>query len=426
MVKMLDSISHSSDDDNVPREDHALSISALTGVRVIEIGQGVSAAFCARVLADYGASVLKIEHPEGGDATRGWGPFPKDEPHPEKSGTFFALNAGKRSITLDMGSEHGRELLFELLADADLLVENNSPARMREWGLDYETLSARFPRLIMVSITPFGQTGPYADWKGHDLNAYHLTAAGSRYCGKPDLEPLEHGAFSADYFGGYVAVTWALASLFAQDELGGEHIDVSCAEAIVATFTGCQNIADHVLNGTIAKRTGVGMALGAPATILPCRNGYVWMMALETSQWKGLVRAMGNPEWAQVELFDSMFSRAQNADLIYSMMREWTAGLDKQQIMDLCQANGCPSTAVYTIEDAASLEHLKQRSYFKELEHPALGTIRTLGAPIHLPDAPGGATRAAPLLGEHNGETYRNRLEIDDSRLEALRADGVI
>lgn len=403
-----------------------MSIAALSGVRVVELGEGVSAAFCARLLSDYGASVLKIERPGSGDITRRWGPFPADEPHPETSGTFFALNAGKSAITLDVTRARGRELLFDLLAETDLLVENNPPASMREWGLDYETLSARFPRLIMVSITPFGQTGPYADWKGYDLNAFHLTAAGNRYCGAPDREPLEHGTFSADYFGGYVASTWALASLFAQDELGGEHIDVSCAEAITATFTGCQNIADYVQNGAINKRTGVGMALGAPATILPCRNGHVWMMALETAQWKGLVRAMGNPEWAQIDLFDNMFSRAQNADLIYTMMTEWTMGLDKQEIMDLCQANGCPSTAVYTIEDAASLGHLQQRGYFRELEHAVLGPTLTLGAPVNMPDAPGGPTRAAPLLGEHNTQTYLDRLGLDAARVEALRAEGTL
>lgn len=403
-----------------------MSIAALDGVRVLELGEGVSAAFCGRLLSDYGASVIKVEAPVTGDLTRHWGPFPADEAHTEKSGSFFVLNAGKRSITLDITRETGRELLFDLLADTDLLIENNAPARMREWGLDYASLAQRFPRLVMVSITPFGQTGPYADWKGYDLNAYHLTGAGSRYCGKPDREPLEHGTFSADYFGGYVAATWSLASLFAQDELGGEHIDVSCAEAITAVFTGCQNIADYVLNGATNKRTGVGMALGAPATILPCRNGHVWMMALETAQWKGLVRAMGNPEWAQVDLFDDMFSRAQNSDLIYSMMIEWTMGLDKQEIMDLCQANGCPSTAVYTIEDAAALPHLQQRGYFKDVEHPVLGTIRTLGAAVNLPDAPGGPGTGAPLLGEHNAQIFGERLGLDASRIDALRTEGIL
>ncbi|MCG3169897.1 MAG: Succinyl-CoA--L-malate CoA-transferase beta subunit [Pseudomonadales bacterium] len=403
-----------------------MSIAALDGVRVIELGAGISAAFCARVLADYGASVLKIEPPDGGDLVRHWGPFPGDTPHPEKSGTFLALNAGKRSITLDVGSPQGRELLFELLADADVLVENNPPARMRDWGLDYDALAGRFPRLIMVSITPFGQTGPYADWKGYDLNAFHLTAAGSRYCGAPDREPLEHGTFSADYYGGYVGATWALASLFAQDELGGEHLDVSCAEAIAASFTGCQNIGDFAQNGTIAKRTGVGMALAAPATILPCRDGHVWMMALETAQWKGLVHAMGDPEWARLELFDSMFTRAQNADLIYAMMTEWTAGLGKQEIMDLCQANGCPSTAVYTIGDAGSLAHLHERGYFARPEHPLLGQVRILGAPVHVPESPGGPASAAPLLGQHNSEIYRDRLGLDDTRLAALHARGIV
>lgn len=407
-------------------EETIMNIAALDGVRIIELGEGVAAAFCSRILADYGASVLKIETPLDGDLTRQWGPFPADEPHLEKSGTFQVLNAGKHSITLDLSRPQGRELLLELLAETDLLIENNPPAKMREWGLDYDSLVNRFPRLIMVSITPYGQTGPCADWKGYDLNAYHLTAAASRYCGTPDREPLEHGTFSAEYYGGYVAATWALASLFAQDELGGEHIDVSCAEAIAASFTGCQNIGDFVLNGTINKRTGIGMSLGAPATILPCRDGHIWMMALETAQWRGLVKAMGDPEWAQLDLFDNMFERARNSDLIYAMMTEWTLAHDKQEIMDLCQANGCPSTAVYTIDDVATLRHLHERGSFAELAHPVLGMVRTLGAPVRLPDAPGGPRHAAPMLGEHNDEVFRGRLQLDAARLALLRAEGVL
>lgn len=403
-----------------------MSIAALDGVRIIELGEGISASFCTRLLSDYGASVLKVENPKHGDLTRHWGPYPGDKPHMEKSGTFHVLNAGKQSITLDISQPEGHELLLKLLADADLLVENNSPMKMREWGLDYDSLVNYFPRLIMVSITPFGQTGPYTNWKGHDLNIFHMTAAGSRYCGSPDSEPLEHGTFSADYFGGYVASTWALASLFSQDERGGDHIDISCAEAVTALFTGCQNIGDFAQNGTINKRTGVGMSLAAPATILPCRDGHVWMMALETAQWKGLVRAMGDPDWAKIDLFDSMFTRAQNSDLIYEMMTEWTSNLSKQEIMDRCQENGCPSTAVYTVSDAVELSHLKERGYFIELPHAALGSIRIPGAPVFLPNAPGSPSHAAPLHGEHNTQILCDRLGLNTKQLIMLKEKGII
>ncbi len=400
---------------------------ALEGVRVVEIGQGVSAAFCAKLFGDYGASVIKVETPRLGDISRSWGPFPHDKPDREKSGLYFVLNSNKRSITLDVSQPEGRNILLKLLASADVLVENNPPALMREWGLDYAQLAAKFPQLVVISITPFGQTGPYADWHAADLNAFHLTAAGSRYCGYPAEAPLMHGTFSTDYFGAYVGAAWGLAALFGRDLAGGgQQLDVSTAEAMASLFVGAQNIGGYAQDGLFERRTGIGMALAAPATILPCKDGFVWMLALETGQWRGLVKAMGNPEWAQLDIFDDMFTRGQNADLIYTMVREWAMGLTKQEIMDVAQAHGAPTTAVYTAADVANLPHLRERGFFRQLDHPVLGRVPTLGAPVHLMDCPGGPCRAAPLLGEHNSAVFGDELGIPESELATLISAGVI
>ena len=160
-----------------------MSAGALAGIKVIDFGQMVSAPFCARLFADYGADVVKVELP-GGDTARAAGPFPGDVSDPEKSGLYFINNTNKRGITCDVATEAGRALFLRLLAWADLLIENHSPAQMRAWGLDYATLAATNPDLVVVSITPFGQTGPYSEWNGYDLNAYHLTGASHRYCGR--------------------------------------------------------------------------------------------------------------------------------------------------------------------------------------------------------------------------------------------------
>jgi len=380
---------------------------ALAGVRVIELGRGVSAPFCAKLFGDYGAEVIKVEPPGLGDVTRRWGPFPGDEPDPEKSGLFFCLNTNKRGVAIDVADRDGREALLQLLERADVLVENNSPQQMRSWGLSYPALAERNPHLVMISITPFGQTGPYAVWKGYDLNAFHLSATGSRYCGRPGEAPLRHGTFSAEFFGAYVAATWGLAAALEQRRGGGgQHIDVSCAEAIAALFVGAQNIGGCAQDGVFETRTGVGMPLGAPATIIPCKDGYVWMMALEAGQWNGLARVMGDPEWAQAEMFQDMFARAQNSDVIYPLIQEWTMQHTKQEIMDLCQANGCPTTALFTVAEVAEHPHLKQRGYFADIEHPAMGRVRVMGAPVHLPESPGGPREPAPLLGQHNAEPW--------------------
>jgi crotonobetainyl-CoA:carnitine CoA-transferase CaiB-like acyl-CoA transferase len=377
---------------------------ALKGIRVIELGHSVSAPYCAKLFADYGADVIKVELPDG-DIARRWGPFPHDLAHPEASGAFFFLNTNKRGITLDVTTPRGRESLLRLLRDADVFIENHHPRQMREWGLDYAAVCTVNPNLVMISITPFGQTGPYSEWNGYDLNAFHLTAAGSRYCGRPGEAPLEQGAFAADFYGAIAGAAWGLAAVYGRERVGGgQHLDVSCAEAIAAVFVGCQNIGAYAQDGKFDRRTGVGMSLGAPATILPCKDGHVWILALEAGQWNALTRVMGNPEWMQLEMFQQMFVRAQNADAMYPLIEQWTMEHTKAAIMEQCQAAGCPVTAVFTVAEAVEHPHLKERGYIVEIDHPVLGRIRDLGAPFKLPESPGGPRQPAPLLGQHNDE----------------------
>ena len=401
-----------------------MSAGALAGIKVIDFGQMVSAPFCAKLFADYGADVIKVELPAG-DAARATGPFPGDVPDPEKSGLYFINNTNKRGISCDVSTEAGRAVFLRLVAWADLLIENNAPAQMRAWGLDYATLAAANPDLVVVSITPFGQTGPYSDWNGHDLNAYHLTGASSRYCGRPDETPLEHGTFAADYFGAVAAAAWGLAAVHGRRQAGGgQHLDVSTAEAIAAAFVGGQNIGGYAQDRVFDKRTGVGMPQGAPATIMPCKDGHVWMLALEPGQSNGLRKVMGDPEWADLELFQDMFQRARNADLIYSFIEEWTMQHGKMEIMEKCQAAGCPVTAVLTVAEAAEQPHLAARGYFVDIDHPVLGTVRTLGAPFKLPVSPGGPRTAAPLLGQHTAQVLREIAARDEAASEAPTHDA--
>jgi benzylsuccinate CoA-transferase BbsF subunit len=374
---------------------------ALDGIRVIELGQMVSAPYCARLFADFGADVIKVEPPEG-DVARTLGPFPGDQPDPEKSGLYFFLNTNKRGVTLDLRSKDGRESFLNLLSTADVLIENNHPQQFRDWGLDLAAISKANPGLVTISITPFGRTGPYAEWRGHDLNSFHLTGASSRYVGRPDQAPLEPGTFVADFHGAVAGATWGLAALLGRDNVGGgQLIDVSCAEVMAAIFTGCQNIGSYALTGEFSKRTGIGMAYGAPATILPCKDGHVWMVALELGQWQGLAKAMGDPEWMQLDEFQDMFGRAQNQEAMYPLLREWTAEHGKQEIMDICQENGCPTTAVYSIAEAAQHPHLRERHVIEEVDHPTLGRVRTLAPPLRL-SSDNAKRSPAPLLGQHN------------------------
>jgi len=386
-----------------------MAMAALEGVRVVELGRRVSAPYCAKLFSDFGAEVLKIEPAGRGDEARGWGPFPGDESHPEKSGLFFTLNTNKRSVALDLDDPSDRASLVELLEEADFFIENQEPAQLRNWGLEYDALAASNPDLIAISISPYGRTGPYADWKGHDLNAFHCSAAGNRYCGRPGEAPLEHGTYSAEYFGAVAAAAWGLAAYFGRERVGGgQYLDVSCAEVIAATFVGGLNIGALAQDGVFERRTGVGMPLAAPATMLPTRDGYVWMLALEPGQWKGLSKVMGDPDWMQVEIFDDMFGRGENADFLYPMFEQWTRQHSKWEIMERCQEAGVPVTAVFTVAEAADHPHIAERGYVVDLEHPELGSVRNFGAAFRMSETPGGPARSAPLLGEHTAEILRD------------------
>ncbi len=191
---------------------------------------------------------------------------------------------------------------------------------------------------------------------------------------------------------------------------------MSCAEAIAATFVGGQNIGGFAQDGVFGRRTGVGMPLGAPATIVPCKDGHVWMLALEPGQWNGLAQVMGNPDWMQLEMFQDMFTRAENADAIYPLIEAWTGEHCKKEIMERCQEAGCPVTAVFDVAEAAEHPHLAERGYLVALEHAELGRFRDLGAPFKLPDSPGGPSRAAPLLGQHDAEV------LGDETLASVKA----
>ena len=394
---------------------------ALEGLRVVELGEMVAAPYCARLFADYGADVIKVERPGAGDVTRHWGPFPNDEPDIEKSGLFFFLNTSKRGVTLDVSRERGREILLGLLRQAGVFIENQRPRQMREWGLDYASIAKVNPELVMISLTPYGQTGPYSDWNGYDLNAYHLSGTGHRYCGRPGEAPLEHGTFSAEFFGAIAGAAWGLAATYGRELAGGgQQIDVSCAEAIAALFVGAQNIGGYAQDRVFNSRTGVGMPLGAPATILPCKDGHVWMLALEPAQWNGLASVMGNPDWMQLEMFQDMFVRAQNAEAMYPLITQWTMEHEKLEIMERCQAAGCPVTAVFSMREAAEHPHLRERGYIVEVEHERLGMVRDMAAPFRLSDGAAPA-QPAPLLGQHNEQVCKEILGLSDDEIaEAL------
>lgn len=248
---------------------------ALTGVKVLEYAQFVTGPYCTKLLADLGAEVIKIEPPSAGDRARNQGPFPDDLPHAEKSALFLYLNTNKLGVTLDTGIPTGKEIFKKLVKDVDILIEDNYPQRMIELGFDYATLQNINPRLVMTSITPFGQNDPHTEYKAYPLNLVHAGMLGymtpwvSRW---PDREPLQPGGFLGEYGAGLSAATATLAALYVQRMSGeGQHVDVSKQEAILALNR--VNVPQFPNDGESDTRF-VNLS-GLLGDIVPCKDGHI-------------------------------------------------------------------------------------------------------------------------------------------------------
>lgn len=385
----------------------AVSEQGLAGLRVIEVGGPIASPVAGKLCADLGATVVKIE-PPGGDPARGRGPFPaSSQPgDPEASGAFLYLNANKRSLRLDLREPAGQAALRELAAAADLLLHDVHPREMAAQGLDYATLAAVNPRLVMVSITPFGLDSPCRDWLGSDLTLIHggnlawlVPDAG----GTPERPPIRpFGQHALIQAGLHAAVAGLGACHGAARQGRGEHVDVAVLDAVANLL--CRHFASYPYAGVVETRLGRNLA--SPATYFPCRDGYIYLIAVEQDQWARLVELMGSPAWALGPEFGSTQLRGVPAtmEVLERKLAEWTRGWEVQALFHACQERRIGASAVYVPEQLEQEPHLRARGFFQGVEHPHAGSLRLPGAPYML-DRPWWALRSpAPALGEANAE----------------------
>ncbi len=384
---------------------------ALSDLRVIDLAQGIAGPYCAKLFADLGAEVIKVEPPEG-DRSRRLGPFPEDLPHPEKSGHFLHLNTGKKSVTLDVGVTSGQVVLKKLLERVDVLVESEGPSRMAEYGLSYDDLKGGFPQLVYVSVTPFGSTGPYKEYRGNSLTAMAMSTL-MYNTGEPDREPLTTGGTPADYIAGIHAWIGALAALaYRAREERGQHVDVSLAEA--AACCDEYNSAMYAFQGAIRRRYYSRHIFGYPMDIMPCKDGHIVLIPgaggfpqrgmSEEGTVSPMALLLENPELDQNPLFTSgqerMIRWRDVDDLLLPWLREHTA----KEIVETAQALRMPFALVPSVKDLLEDEHLQARGFFRHIDHPQAGELPYAGAPFRMSETPPRIERA-PLLGEHNDET---------------------
>ncbi len=395
---------------------------ALEGIKVIDLTHYVAGPYCTKHLAGLGAEVIKVEKPDSGDGARKLSPFLKDDPHPEKSGLFLYLNTNKKGVTLNLKNATGVRIFKELVRTADVLVENFKPDFLPTLGLDYNVLKENNPKLVMTSISNFGQTGPYRDWKASEITEYAM--GGLMYItGEPDREPMKIGTYMAQYIAGQYAFVNTLGALFSAQMTGeGHHIDISIMECNAALLE--FQMPQYGYRGYVSQRVGQASEKGHPHGMLPCKDGWVALSIWPPGLYKAVAELTGIPELAE-EKFSSSGLRLENKDEYDAYLLSWLMEHNKEDIVKAWQGIGLPASWIHDVGELLEAPQLKERSYFVEVDHPVAGNLIYPGAPFRMSRTPYEIGRA-PLLGEHNEEVYCENLDFSKNELVKLRAAGVI
>lgn len=371
---------------------------ALAGLHVIELAEGIAGPYAAKLLADLGAEVIKIELPPDGDVARQYGPFPDHRPHPEQSGAFLYLNTNKQSFLLDLEAPEGQHLLRTLVAHADLLIEDRPPGWLAARQLDYATLQQRHPALVMVSLTRFGQEGPQAHFHGTPLTTAHAGGEAFTLPGRlsldlfPEREPVQPGGMVSEYDSGLGAAVAALGALLSGH---GQHIDVSQQEVLM-------NLNRPVMTHYFAQGDVVDRQRGyAYGGTIPCKDGYVLLRPIEDNHWQALARAMGRPELIEDARFRTRQARTEHGAVLNSLIIEWAMQQDKVELYERIASTGCPVGYFATAADVVHSPQLAAREFFIPSPHLDLSQVRLPSAPYRLSRTPWTLRRPAPRLGEH-------------------------
>jgi crotonobetainyl-CoA:carnitine CoA-transferase CaiB-like acyl-CoA transferase len=400
-----------------------LGQAALDGISVLDLTHHIAGPYCTKLLADLGADVIKVERPGSGDPTRHRGPFVNDDPHPDKSLPFLYLNTSKRSVTLNLKTEDGRRILKELVRDSNILVENFRPDMLPSVGLDYEALQRDNPSLVMVSISNFGQSGPYRDYEASDIVEYAL--GGLLYIfGSNDREPLKHALDQAQYKAGTNAASGAAIALLHQQLTGqGQWVDVSIQESITSALR--DTTAAFAYTGAVKwrqpKETGE-----MPRGPVETSDGYMMPIIFGGASWDDAVEFLDAPELRDAK-FATAKGRLEHASELDRVISE-VFGRSKK--FDLFYAANKTRRLIYGVvqspDEVLENPQYDARGYFVEVDHPVAGRLPYPGAPFIMSATPWQAHSPAPLLGQHNTQVYRDRLGYTPGDLARLAAAGVI
>jgi formyl-CoA transferase len=395
---------------------------ALAGVKILDLTQFEAGTSCTEMLAWLGADVIKLETPGSGDQGRGLLGEKGVDSH-----YFMLLNANKRSITLNLKSERGKQIFIELVKKVDILSENFSLGTMESFGLGYDYLRTINPRLIYLTIKGFGTWGPYSKYKSFDMIAQAAGGA-MTITGFPGSPPLKPGPTIGDTGTGIHAATGVLAAYIQRERTGkGQKVEVAMQEAVL-NFVRVPMMGTYLTNKPVV-RNGNRLAGAAPADIYKCApggdNDYIYILCTTRAMWEALCSSLGRPELATDDRFKDQRARNQNAEALATIISDWTATRSKHEAMKILGEAGVPCGKVLDTVELLNDPHLRERGMIVTVKHPVRGDFTMPGCPVRLDDSPVNVT-AAPLLGQHNAEVYGEYLGMTVADVEGLRADGVV
>ncbi len=393
----------------------------LTGLHVLEMGQLIAGPFCGQLMADFGAEVIKIEPPKVGDPMRQWGRIK------EKGHTLWwpVIARNKKSVTINLRTPEGQKIVHDLIAKSDILIENFRPGTVEKWNLDYETLSAINPGLIMIRVSGFGQTGPYAQRPGY--GAIGEAMGGLRYVvGDPDRPPPRVGISIGDSLAATFACLGGMMALYVRQQTGkGQVIDSAIYEAVLGMMESL--VPEYAQAGYVRERSGSILPGLAPSNVYPTKDGNMVLIAgNQDTVFKRLAAAMGRPELAESSRYATHDARGENQTELDELINDWSVTIDADKLIKVLNEHGVPNGPIYRANDMLEDAHFKAREAIIRLAHPVLGEVAMQNVVPRLSDTPGAVRSVGPELGEHNSEVFEGLLGRDTQTLESFQKDGVI
>jgi succinate---hydroxymethylglutarate CoA-transferase len=392
----------------------------LAGTRVVDLTRILAGPLCTMMLGDMGAEVIKVEPPDKGDDTRGWGPpFVAGE-----AAYFLGVNRNKRSLTLNMAVPAGQKVLGGLVEKADVLIDNFRIGTLEKWGFTDAWFEQHAPRLVRCSITGYGSTGPKAALPGYDFILQAESGLMS-ICGEPDGGPTKYGVAIVDVCTGMLASNSILAALNARHRTGkGQKVELSLYETSLAMLI---NVASNYLTaGRNAGRFGNGHPSIVPYTTYQAADAMIAIGIGNERQFGRVAEVLGHPEWAKDPRFTSNRARVENRDVIDGFINEALSHDDADTWLDKLKAVGVPSGRINSVADALDDPHTAARDMIETVEHSTIGALKMLGIPFKFSDTACSVRRAPPTLGQHNDEILRGELGLDEKAIAELRQAKVI